>query len=173
MDLALFHDLYGGHGAWLWTMAALTVVGSGWTMLPIAALALFERSRAHALRLTGLLVGVAVLVFSLKAIVARARPCASLVHVHALVFGTPHDPSFPSGHAAGAFAVAAFVAFETRAHPALKIALFVVALGIAISRVVLGVHFPSDIAAGALLGVLASAAFSRLAPRARLRHEAV
>ena len=98
--------------------------------------------------------------FLLKALVGRARPCASLAHVHALVFSTPHDPSFPSGHAAGAFAVAAFVAFEARVHVAAKIALFVLAAGIAVSRVVLGVHFPSDIAAGAALGTVASLSFS-------------
>ena len=45
-DQALFRDLYGGTGFWLWTMAALTVIGSGWTMLPIAALVAFERTRA-------------------------------------------------------------------------------------------------------------------------------
>lgn len=172
MDLAAFHRLYGGTGAWLWAMAALTVVGSGWTMLPIAALAAFERTRAHALRLVGLLALVAVLVFSLKALFGRARPCASLAHVHALVFGAPHDPSFPSGHAAGAFAVAAFVAFESRAHPLLKIALFVVAAGIATSRVVLGVHFPSDVLAGAVLGVVTSAAFARFTDLWRARRRA-
>ena len=114
------------------------------------------------MRLTALLVGVAVAVFSLKALVGRARPCGSLAHVHALVFGTPHDPSFPSGHAAGAFAVAAFVAFESRAHPVAKVALFVIAAGIALSRVVLGVHFPSDVVAGAALGVVSALVATRV-----------
>ena len=159
-DHALFRHLYGGTGPWLWVMAALTVIGSGWAMIPIAMLTAFERTRSHALRLLALLAGVAIAVFALKALVGRARPCGSLAHVHALVFSTPHDPSFPSGHAAGAFAVAAFVAFEARVHPLAKAALFVVAAGIALSRVVLGVHFPSDIAAGAILGTLASLSFS-------------
>lgn len=159
-DVALFYDLYGGRGLWLWTMVGLSFIGSGWTMIPIAMLAAFERSRAQALRLVGLLVGVAAVDFTLKAIVGRVRPCGSLAHVHALVFSTPHDPSFPSGHAAGAFAVAAFVAFEVRVHPLAKIGLFVVAAGVAVSRVVLGFHFPSDIAAGAILGTFASLTYS-------------
>ncbi|HEY1955633.1 MAG TPA: phosphatase PAP2 family protein [Polyangiaceae bacterium] len=158
-DLAVFRHLYGASGLWLWAMAALTIVGSGWALIPIAALTAFERTREHALRLIALLVGVAVTVFSIKMLVGRARPCGSLAHVHALVFSAPHDPSFPSGHAAGAFAVAAFVAFEARVHPFAKIALFVIAAGIAISRVVLGVHFPSDIVAGAILGTLSSAVY--------------
>lgn len=173
MDLAIFHHLYGGCRLWLWAMAALTIVGSGWTMIPIALLTAFERTRGPALRLVGVLMGVAVAVFSLKMIVGRARPCGSLAHVHALVFSAPHDPSFPSGHAAGAFAVAAFVALEARVHPLAKVALFVIAAGIAISRVALGVHFPSDILAGAVLGTLSSAVYSatRKAYARKLRNE--
>jgi len=156
-DLLLFRYLYGPHGhLWLATMSVLTVVGSGWTMIPIASLAAFKRTRDHALWLVALLVSVAVAVFSIKAVVGRARPCTSLAEVHSLVFHAPTDPSFPSGHAAGAFAVAAFVTFELAVHPLAKIALFVIAAGIALSRVVLGVHFPSDVLAGALLGVVAA-----------------
>jgi undecaprenyl-diphosphatase len=134
-------------------MAALTVVGSGWTMVPIAGATAHPKLRVHALRLLGVLVGVAIAVFALKALVGRVRPCVGLPWVHALVFPAPTDPSFPSGHAAGAFAVAAYVAVETRVHLGIKVALFVVASGIAISRVVLGVHYPSDVVAGAVLGL--------------------
>jgi undecaprenyl-diphosphatase len=156
LDLELFRRLYGGPHLWLGVMSVLTVVGSGWTMIPIASLAAFKRTREHALRLVGLLVFVGIAVFSIKFLVGRARPCTSLAEVHALVFSTPTDPSFPSGHAAGAFAVAAFVALEARVHRAAKIALFIVAIGIALSRVALGVHFPSDVLAGATLGCVAA-----------------
>jgi len=152
-DIELFRRIYGAHGAWLWTMSALTIVGSGWAMIPIASLAAFEKTRAHALRLVGVLVVVSLVVVAIKLAVGRVRPCGSLSDVHALVFAAPTDPSFPSGHAAGAFAVAAFVAFEARVHAIAKLALFVVAAAIGLSRVVLGVHFPTDVVAGALLGV--------------------
>lgn len=160
LDLELFRWLYGGPHLWLGIMSVLTVVGSGWTVIPIASLAAFKRTREHALRLVGLLLFVALAVFSIKFLVGRARPCTSLAQVHALVFSAPTDPSFPSGHAAGAFAVAAFVTFEARVHPFAKIALFVIAAGIAMSRVALGVHFPSDVLAGALLGTVAALSFS-------------
>jgi undecaprenyl-diphosphatase len=156
-DLLLFRWLYGPQShLWLATMCVLTIVGSGWTMIPIASLAAFKRTRDHALWLVALLVGVAIAVFSIKLLVGRSRPCTSLAEVHALVFNAPTDPSFPSGHAAGAFAVAAFVTFEIAVHPLAKVALFVVAAGIALSRVALGVHFPSDVLAGALLGTVAA-----------------
>lgn len=155
LDLELFRWLYGGPHLWLGVMSALTIVGSGWTMIPIASLAAFKRTRQSALHLLTLLLFLAIAVFSIKFLVGRARPCTSLAEVHALVFRAPTDPSFPSGHAAGAFAVAAFVAFEARVHPFAKIALFVIAIGIALSRVALGVHFPSDVLAGALLGTVA------------------
>jgi undecaprenyl-diphosphatase len=153
VDVELFRRIYGAQGLWLWTMCALTILGSGWTMIPIASLAAFERTRAHAIRLLGVLCVVALAVVMLKLAIGRARPCASLADVHALVFSAPTDPSCPSGHAAGAFAVAAFVAFEARVHVAAKFGVFVVAAAIALSRIVLGVHFPSDVIAGALLGV--------------------
>jgi undecaprenyl-diphosphatase len=108
--------------------------------------------RSHVFRLVGVLVVVAIAVFSLKALFGRARPCMCLSDVHALVFSAPTDPSFPSGHAAGAFAFAAYVALEARLHVLAKAAIFVLAAGIALSRVVLGVHFPSDVLVGALLG---------------------
>jgi undecaprenyl-diphosphatase len=164
LDLELFRWLYltsrGGHHPWLWLMSALTIVGSGWSMIPIASLTAFKRTREHALRLVGLLLFVAFAVFSIKFLVGRARPCTSLAEVHALVFAAPTDPSFPSGHAAGAFTVAGFVAFEARVHLVAKVALFVIAIGIALSRVALGVHFPSDVLAGAVLGIVAALSFS-------------
>jgi len=162
VDLVVFHRLYGAAGPWLWVMASLTVVGSGWTMLPIAATAAHPRMRTHALRLVTTLALVATSVFALKALFGRVRPCASLADVHALVFAAPTDPSFPSGHAAGAFAVAAYVALETRVHAAVKLSVFVVSAGIALSRVVLGVHYPSDVVAGALLGVVTATIVSVL-----------
>jgi undecaprenyl-diphosphatase len=89
------------------------------------------------------------------------------------------DPSFPSGHAAGAFAFAGFLAMELVREPRRRSprnwllvgVLFTVALGIALSRVVLGVHFPSDVTAGAAIGGLIGAATSRMAKRAETETE--
>ncbi len=162
VDVELFRRIYGGSGVWLWTMCALTIIGSGWAMIPIASLAAFEKTRRAAFELLVVLVVVAIAVVALKLAFGRVRPCGCLANVHALVFSAPTDPSFPSGHAAGAFAVAAFVAFEARAHVAAKVALFAVAAAIGFSRIVLGVHFPSDVLAGAMLGVVIVVAVKKI-----------
>ena len=174
LDLRLLHWLYAGPagaGVWLWTMVGLTVLGSGWSLFAILPFAWPERTRRVTLRLLGALVATAVVVFALKALVGRARPCSCLADVHALVFAAPTDPSFPSGHAAGAFAFAGFLALEVVRRPERRSlrkwlvvgGLFAVALGIAVSRVVLGVHFPSDVTAGAAIGALIGGAMSMMA----------
>jgi len=63
------------------------------------------------------------------------------------------DPSFPSDHATAAFAIAFAVFFFSRR---LGVVFLVAATAIGISRVLLGLHYPSDVAAGAVIG-LASA----------------
>ncbi len=82
------------------------------------------------------------------------RPLAvlgALVHV----IGAPeYRYSFPSGHSAFAFLLAASLSPGTRAP--VRIVLWCFACGVALSRVVVGAHFPADIVGGALLGVLAS-----------------
>lgn len=98
-----------------------------------------------ALGLAGLVVDVVT-----KPVIGRVRPFVD--HVEYREIGVrPDTPSFPSGHAATAAAGA--VAFA-RIWPAAAIPAWTLAAVIAISRVALGVHFPSDVLAGFLLGAL-------------------
>ena len=98
-----------------------------------------------------------LLATGLKALADRPRPFEALPQAHRLM-GATVGASFPSGHAATAFAGAVALGVLTRrAVPAL----FVLALAIAYSRVYVGVHYPVDVLAGALLG--SAVAFAMLA----------
>ena len=84
----------------------------------------------------------------LKNSIRRPRPKESIIG-----FKPVHKPSdqfsFPSGHTAAAFLFATVLSYH---YPGLMGAAFIIAGMIGLSRVLLGVHYPSDIAAGILLG---------------------
>ncbi|GAC1343684.1 MAG: undecaprenyl-diphosphatase [Candidatus Dormibacteria bacterium] len=78
----------------------------------------------------------------------RPRPFAAHAGVHVLLSRSA-DSSFPSDHAAAAFAIAV-VAVMVR--PRLGVALVVVAALVAYARVYVGAHYPGDVSVGALVG---------------------
>ncbi len=160
LDLRLFHDLYGpGRSGVLTTMIVLTLIGSGWSMLALFPLYCIRRTRGFAVSTTALLLVTSAVVFLLKRAVHRLRPCVSIEGVRSL-WGAPTDYSFPSGHTTGSFAFAAFVltlaTYSTRiqrqSRMVASVVLLMLAFGVALSRVYLGVHFPSDVIGSAILG---------------------
>jgi undecaprenyl-diphosphatase len=97
----------------------------------------------------------------LKALFDRERPPLRYAEPDPLV-RTPHDGSFPSGHAATSFAAATILSF---AFPRFAPLLFVLAAAVAWSRVYVGVHYPLDILGGAVWGVLVALAVRALVLR--------
>ncbi len=92
----------------------------------------------------------------LKNYFGRIRPCNSLSDVHLLVHKTKSF-SFPSSHAVNNFALATYL---SKLYPHLKWIFLVIASLIAFSRPYVGVHYPSDILFGALIGGLIGYAFA-------------
>lgn len=85
----------------------------------------------------------------LKKLFKRQRPCDLLQNFKAHL--TPSDKfSLPSGHTAAAFLMASLVASF---YPSVSVLVYIWASLIGLSRVLLGVHYPSDILAGAALGI--------------------
>lgn len=90
--------------------------------------------------------------FGLKPAVARPRPF--IVYDFQLIISPPSGYSFPSGHTLTAFCAATVLAFAP-IPKGCKIGAWAMAILIAFSRLYLFVHFPSDVAAGIVIGVLA------------------
>ena len=113
----------------------------------------FKRTRrAGASALCAMLIGLVVVNFTIKPLVSRPRPWLVIENFASLV--AEHDPnSFPSGHtnAAFAFALAVCAAAPERW---MKIAAVAAAALMGLSRLYVGVHFPSDVLAGAVIGSL-------------------
>ena len=87
--------------------------------------------------------------FGLKDVVERARPFVAHPQVDPLY--VVHSSSFPAGHAATAVAGATLLSYIA---PRGLLGFFLLAVAIGYSRVYVGVHYPSDVLAGALVGAV-------------------
>ncbi len=134
-----------------WFFYAVTQAGSSLTLTFLASLAfLLGKNRLKifaAILLIGMLLSTLV-VGDLKDIFERPRP----QNTGLTAYPTPESYSFPSGHAFTIFlAVSILGAYYGWKYYA---AGYVIALAVALSRLFLGVHYPSDVLAGALLGMI-------------------
>ena len=97
--------------------------------------------------------------------VERARPyLAHPAHAHLLI-ARSHDPSFPSDHATGAFALAFGIWLYDRT---IGTILLVLAAILSFARVYVGTHYPGDVLAGGLIGVTVAGVLYLLTPTRRL-----
>lgn len=136
-------------------MVLYTSLGNGgWIFIVISVLLLFFRAtrKAGASSLTGMALGLLVTNLTLKPLVARARPWVVMENFTALVTSSDMN-SFPSGHTCAAFAFAFGLCAALPQKWAKATALIAAAL-MGFSRLYVGVHFPSDVAAGAVVGAV-------------------
>ena len=144
-------------------MRVITTLGNGgafWIALTVLLL-IFRRTRrigvccAASMLLTLLVVNLCI-----KPLAARTRPYELIEGLQILV-SRPHDYSFPSGHSANSL-TCAWTIFRL-APKKYGVPALVLAVLIALSRLYVGVHYPTDVLCGAAIGVAAALAGVRIA----------
>ena len=134
-----------------WMFSYITHLGDAGIFFIIIGLYLFfiKKDKKQAMHLFGAILLMALVVnVSIKPLVARIRPFD--VYPMDLLVKAPHDYSFPSGHTAVSFASCFVLAKYNKKY---AIPLYLLASLIAFSRLVLFVHYPTDVLAGLLIGL--------------------
>jgi membrane-associated phospholipid phosphatase len=140
-------------------MRCLTFIGSPFVVatavMLTAATLWWQRFRGDAILVAAAAFGGTVLDEVMKLHFKRVRPDLPWAFVH------EHSFSFPSGHSVLAFVMYGVIVYKTQdklrsrwAKGALMLAAFLMVVGIGLSRVYLGVHYPSDIAGGYFVGAV-------------------
>jgi hypothetical protein len=135
--------------------------GAGWFALGLAGAALDRRRRRQWLTAAGGVVTAHAVSIAVKRVVRRPRPDDPRVRV---LVGTPSQLSFPSSHAASTTAAAVLYGGLTGTPAAAG-----VVPPMLVSRVILGVHYPTDVVAGSVLGAAVGGLVLRWLRRERSR----
>ncbi len=157
IDLTILHAITDLQTDWLTPiMRVITALGdSGLFWIILSIILLFPRKTrwAGVCGLLSMALGFLVSNIALKNIVDRIRPYDLDPLINNLV--TETDASFPSGHTTASFAcaIAYFKMLPKRVYGVLAI---ILASLIAFSRLYLGVHYPSDVLAGVIIGLICS-----------------
>ncbi len=125
--------------------------GSLWVVLSIVLLVINKTRKVGAASAVSLILTFVVVNVGIKNLVARTRPYEVIDGLVSLV-GKQSDFSFPSGHSAHAFAVGVVILIMMPRK--IGVPIFVISVLMAFSRLYVGVHYPTDVIAGAFLGTL-------------------
>ena len=152
-DLSILDALQGCRIPFLdRVLSAVTHLGDHgifWILFALALLCIPRTRRLGVCVALALILDLLLCNVLIKPLVARPRPYA--LREIELLIDAPKDFSFPSGHAAAAFAAASALALR---RSRLTVPALLLALVICFSRLYLYVHYPTDVLAGIFLGCL-------------------
>src|SRR4051794_28056123 len=173
MDYSLYKDINGLSGESLADhIAKFLALNLPLILVVLVALAFLipwgatRRERRNGAVLGTVAAGLSLLINQpIAHLVERTRPyLAHPAHAHLLI-ARSHDPSFPSDHATGAFALAFGIWLYDRT---IGSVLLVLAAILAFARVYVGTHYPGDVIAGAFIGIAVAGALYAARPLRRL-----
>lgn len=133
-------------------MIGITTLGNKglvWIIIGVVMLFFKKYRRAGISVLLGLIFGLVLGNWTIKNIVARARPCAINTSIE-LIIPYPSEFSFPSGHTLSSFIASTCIFLRNKKFGVFA---YILASLIAFSRLYLYVHFLTDIIGGILLGI--------------------
>ena len=134
-------------------ITSLGNAGWFWIVLTVILLIPKKTRKIGIASALSLLIGVLITNIALKNLVARTRPY-EVVEGLKLLVGKAHDYSFPSGHSCASFA-SAFVIYKM-APSKFGIPSVILAALIALSRLYVGIHYPTDVIAGTIIGIVSA-----------------
>ncbi len=144
--------------------------GIFWIVVTLALLAFRKTRRLGIFCAVSMMIGLLVTNLVIKNWVARVRPY-ELIQELELMIERQHDFSFPSGHTTNSLACA-WVLFR-RAPKKWGVPALVLAILIALSRLYVGVHYPTDIIGGAVIGIGSACLALWLVPKAEEKFPAM
>ena len=152
-ELDLLHWFQSIHNTALdWLVPKITMLGNAgwfWIVVTLLLLILPYNRKIGVQAAISLIITVIICNIILKPSIMRCRPCWLEPDVQLLV-KVPHDFSFPSGHSNASFAVATAIFSRNKK---LGIPALILAAAIAISRLYVFVHWPTDVLVGTLIGI--------------------
>lgn len=134
-------------------ITSLGDAGKIWIVLTIVLLFYPKTRKVGMMSAVALLGSLLINNYLIKNLVQRPRPFVTFTDLQ-IIIPTPSEFSFPSGHTSSSFAAAAV--FYRHLPKKLGLPSVILAGLIGFSRLYVGVHYPTDVIAGALMGILLS-----------------